>query len=139
MVFNTCYRYPRTVFVNFIELKIGVYFFVQVIFNKYDCRFSRQVPCTASSNNSNYATTVSVTSDHATVILWIRISYGIFSMDTYMIFWIEHHYLKIAYLEVGKSRKHAKIDNLLFLFLSSFTWFLHFVPNILSMIVVWNL
>ena len=139
--FNICCGNPWTVF-NFIEMKIGVYFFVQVIFKKYDCRLSKQIFCTASCNNSNYARTVSVTSDHALQGLLFHEYVFLmepFSMNICMTFWIVQHYLKIVYLEVRKSRKQAKMDDQFFLFLSSFTWFLYFVPNILSGIVVWNL
>ena len=105
MFFNTCCRNPCTVFVNFIELKIGVYFLVQLIFKKCECRFSRQISCTASFNNSNYARTVSVPSDHALQgLLFCEYLFLVepFSMDSYMIFIdIVQHCLKIAYLEVG--------------------------------------
>lgn len=140
--FSAGCRNPWTVFANFIELKIGVYFFVQVIFKKYGCRFSKQISCTASFNNSDYARTVSVTFDHTLQGLLFHeyvFLMEAFSMDIYMIFKIVHHYLKIAYLEVGNSKKQAKKDNQTFLFLSSLTWFHHFVPSILSEIVVWNL
>ena len=101
-------RNPWTVLANFIELKIGVYFFVQVIFKKYDCRFSKQISCTASFNNSDYARTVSVTFDHTLQGLLFHeyvFLMEAFSMDICMIFKIVHHYLKIAYLEVGNSKK----------------------------------